>query len=96
MRDQQHAQSGLILEILQQIEDLGLDRDIERGNRFVEYDEGGPDSRGSGKADALALTAAQAARQPAATLSGNPIAAAARLRRAPRPPRRSGGKAALR
>ena len=39
VRDEQHGESELVLELLQQLQDLGLDHDVERGRRLVGDDE---------------------------------------------------------
>ena len=39
VRDEQHGQSKADLQIAQQIDDLGLDRDVKRGDRLVGHDQ---------------------------------------------------------
>jgi hypothetical protein len=43
----------LVLQVLQQVNDLGLDRDVERGDRLVEHDERRLKGKGARDADAL-------------------------------------------
>ena len=62
MADEKIGQAKLFLKILQQIDDLGLDRDIQRGDRFVADDEFGVQRQSSGDADALALAARKSVR----------------------------------
>src|SRR5689334_9919398 len=54
--DEQISQSELPLKIAKQIEDLSLDRDIERRDRFVTHNQLRLDGQRSGDADALPLT----------------------------------------
>ena len=48
-----------LLQVAQQIDDLGLDGDVERRGRFVEHDEFGLEHHGAGDGDALALAAGE-------------------------------------
>ena len=48
MRDQQHAHVAFSLQILQQIENLRLDRDIERGGRLISDQQGRVAGQGHG------------------------------------------------
>ena len=57
--DEQVRQAELALELLEQVQDLGLDRHVERGDRLVADDEVGLDDEGPGDPDALALAAAR-------------------------------------
>ena len=59
VRDEQIGQAELALQIHQQIEDLRLDRDVERGNRLVADDELGLQRERAGDADALPLAAGE-------------------------------------
>jgi len=63
MGDQQHAETGMTLQILQQIENLRLDRHIERRYRLIEDEERGSYSQSAGEADPLPLATAEAAGQ---------------------------------
>jgi hypothetical protein len=49
----------LRLEVGEQVEDLGLDRDVESAYRFVEDEEVGFECEGAGDTDALALPAGE-------------------------------------
>src|SRR5205807_6097661 len=55
--DEQVGQVELVLEVLQEVHDLRLDRDVERGDGLVGDDEGGVQDQGAGDADALPLAA---------------------------------------
>ena len=57
--DEEVGQPELALEVLEQVEDLGLDRDVERGHRLVADDEVRLEDQRAGDADALALAAAR-------------------------------------
>ena len=51
-----------LLQILKQIEDLRLHRDVERRDRLIADEEIGAERQGAGDADALALAARKAVR----------------------------------
>ena len=55
MADEQHSQLELILQILEQVEDLCLDRDIQRRRGFIADQQARPGGQGAGDRDALAL-----------------------------------------
>ena len=55
--DEQVGQAQLPLELLEQVEHLGLDRDVERGHGLVAHDEVRLQHERPGDADALALAA---------------------------------------
>ena len=55
MGDEEVGQIQLFLQVLEQVDDLGLNRDIQRGNRFVGDDEFRLQRQGAGDADALSL-----------------------------------------
>ena len=57
--DEEHRQAELLLERQQQIENLGLDRDIERGDRLVGDEEIRLGGQGTGDRDPLPLSAAE-------------------------------------
>src|SRR5688572_31542547 len=59
VRNEEIRQAELFLQILQEVEHLRLNRDIERGNRFVAHDELGLDRQGARNAQALALAATE-------------------------------------
>ena len=60
MNRQREAQ--LPLQVLQQVDDLRLDRDVERRHRLVADDQVGFRSQRAGDADALALAAGELVR----------------------------------
>ena len=60
--DEQVGDPELLLEIAQEVEDLGLDRDVERRHGLVADDELGPQGDGPGDPDALALAAGELVR----------------------------------
>ena len=62
VRDEEEREAQLLLQADEKIEDLRLDRDVERGDRLVAYDEFGVEREGAGDADALALAAAELVR----------------------------------
>ena len=62
MRDEQVREAFAFLQILHQIDDLRLNGDIERGDRFIRHDEGRLDRDRPRDADALALPAGKLAR----------------------------------
>jgi len=51
------GEAELVLEFFQQVDDLGLNGDIQRGDGLIADDQVGIDGQGTGNADALALTA---------------------------------------
>src|SRR6516164_7225441 len=51
------SEREFLLQILQEIDDLGLDRNVERGDRLVADDQLGLDRKRPRNADALALAA---------------------------------------
>src|SRR5262245_50364748 len=59
VRDEEIGEPELRLEILEQVHDLGLDRDVERGHRLVGDDELRIHREGPRDADALALAAGE-------------------------------------
>ena len=46
-----------LLQVLQKVDDLGLDGNVQGGHRFIAHDEPGLQDQGPRDADALALTA---------------------------------------
>ena len=64
--DEHVGQPELALELLQQVQDLRLDRDVERGDRLVADDEVRLEDERPGDADALALAAGELVRVAAA------------------------------
>jgi hypothetical protein len=66
VRDEQVGQAELLLQRLQQIDDLRLDRHVERGDRLVENEQIGTQRQSTGNGDALALAAGEFTRPPLA------------------------------
>ena len=62
VRDEHVGQAELVLQVLQQVDDLGLDRHVQRGDRLVGDDQLGPQGERAGDADALALAAGELVR----------------------------------
>ena len=60
--DEQVGQTELLLQVLQQVDHLALDRHVERGHRLVADDHARLDRQRAGDADALALAARQLVR----------------------------------
>ena len=60
--DEQVGQPEVALEPLEQVDDLGLDRDVERADRLVRDDQVGLQGEGPGDADALPLAARELVR----------------------------------
>lgn len=60
--DEQAGELQLLLEILQQVEETGLNRDVERARRLVGDQQIGSESEGARDADTLPLTARQLVR----------------------------------
>jgi hypothetical protein len=63
VRDEQHAQAALALQLVQQVDHLRLHRHIQRGHRLVGDDIGGFDNQCAGDTDALALSAGEFVRE---------------------------------
>ena len=62
VRDEQISEAELALQVDHQVEHLGLDRDVERGDRLVGDDQLGLQRERAGDADALALAARELVR----------------------------------
>ncbi len=60
--DEQVGEAEAALQVLQQVDDLRLDRDVERRDRLVAYDQVGIDGQGASDADPLALAAGELVR----------------------------------
>ena len=60
--DEEVGQAELLLQLLQQVDDLRLDRHVERRHRLVADDEVRLDRERAGDADALALAAGELVR----------------------------------
>ena len=65
MGDEQQRQAVAPLHVLEQIEDLGADRDVERRHRLVADHQLRLEDQRAGDADALALAAGELVRQAA-------------------------------
>src|SRR5918995_5978605 len=70
--DEQIRQRELGLELLEQVDDLRLDRDVERGDRLVQDDEVRVEGEGARDADALTLAAGELVRIAAGGVPGEP------------------------
>ena len=57
MADEEYREAEELLEVLEEVQHLGLDGDVEGGGRLVADEEPGPGREGPGDRDALALTA---------------------------------------
>ena len=57
--DEEVGEAEVGLEVGEEVEDLGLDGDVEGGDGFVADDELGAQGQGAGDADALALAAGE-------------------------------------
>ena len=55
MGDEEIGEAEFLPQRLEQVDDLGLDGDVQGGNRFVRQDEPGLQGQGPGNDDALAL-----------------------------------------
>ena len=62
VRDHHVGQVELLLEVLEQVDHLGLDGDVERGDRLVGHDQLRLERERAGDADALALAAGELVR----------------------------------
>jgi hypothetical protein len=68
MGDHQVGQPEAVLEVLEQVDDLGLHRDVEGRDGLVEHDELGVESERACDADALTLAAGELVRVSVAVL----------------------------
>ena len=57
--DEQVGDAEVLLQVLEQVQDLGLDRDVEGGDGLVADDELRPKGDRAGDPDALALAAGE-------------------------------------
>jgi hypothetical protein len=62
--DEQHRQAEPLAQVGQQVDDLRLDRHVERGHRLVGDDEARLDGERAGDADPLPLPAGELVREP--------------------------------
>jgi hypothetical protein len=72
MADEQIGQAQLALQVLHEIEHLGLHRDIERTDRLVGHDQAGAGYQSAGNGDALALAAGGLVRMLSASCARRP------------------------
>src|SRR6266545_4649079 len=70
--DEEVREAELFLELLEQVDDLRLNRDVESGHRLVRDDEVRVEREGSGKADPLPLSARELVRVAAGGVGGEP------------------------
>ena len=78
VRDEQIGEPQRLLQIQQQVEDLRLHGDVERGNRLVGDDQRRVQRQRAGDADPLALAAAELVRIPVEVRPGRARPAANR------------------
>jgi hypothetical protein len=72
VRDHHVGQAQLVLQVLEQVDDLGLDRHVERGHRLVGDDQLGPQRQRAGDPDALPLAAGEFVRVAVVVLGVEP------------------------
>ena len=72
VRDEQHGQPELVAQVLQQVQDLRLDRNVERRHRLIQHQEARPHGECPREADPLALPAAEGAGAARGVLGGEP------------------------
>ena len=65
MGDEEIRQTEFGLQVFQQVENLGLDGDVQRRHRFVQHQKRGLQSQGSGDGDPLSLPAGELVGEPA-------------------------------
>ena len=65
VRDEQERQVQLVLKLLEQVDDLRLDRDVQRRHRLVAHEELRIEREGARQPDPLALAARELVRIPA-------------------------------
>ena len=61
--DEDVAEVELVLQVVEQVDDLRLDRHVERGNRLVEQDQARVDGQRPSDPDPLALAAGELVRE---------------------------------
>ena len=83
VRDEQVGERELLLQLLEQVDDLRLDRDVERRDRLVRHDEVGVQGQRPGQADALALAAGELVRVAAGRVRGRPTISSSSAARRP-------------
>ena len=70
--DEHVRHAELVLEIVEQVHDAGLDRHVERRHRFVEHDQRRVEGERSSDPDSLALATGELVRKPARVVGGEP------------------------
>ena len=65
-----YGEAELVLQVLEQVDDAGLDRDVERRHRLVEHEQLRVERERAGDADALALAAGELVRVAVARARG--------------------------
>ena len=68
VRDEEIRELELPLEIRKQVDDLSLNRDVERRHRLVEHDEVRVEGERAGKADSLSLSSRELVREAVSVL----------------------------
>ena len=87
VRDEDVGQAEPLLQILQQVDDLRLDRDVERRYRLVADDQLGLDGERAADRDPLRLAAAQLVRIALDQVTCSPtMSSSSRMRRRARAP----------
>ena len=82
VRDEEVGEPELLLQVGQQVQHLGLDRDVERRDRLVGDEQLRRQHQGAGDGDALALAAGEHVRVAGVVLGAKPtFAIMARARR---------------
>ena len=59
VRDEEHRDAALALDVLEEVDDLGADGNVQGADGFVANEKARFDGEGAGDADALALAAAE-------------------------------------
>ena len=59
VRDEQERDAEFLLQVLQQVDDLGLDGDVERRHGLIGHQQLGVERERAGDADALTLAAGE-------------------------------------
>src|SRR5205814_9290582 len=72
VRDDQVGQTQLALQVVEQVDDLRLDRHVQRGDRLVGDDQLRPQGQGPGDPDPLPLATRELVRVPVVVLRVEP------------------------
>jgi hypothetical protein len=73
VRDEQVGEPEIVLQLPQQVHDLGLHGHVERGQRLVQHDQIGLASQGAGEPDTLALASGELVRMPGGGVIAQPV-----------------------